>query len=279
MAQQFNFELPKLSASPSYADITKILQSIQGLPRLTDTVLPEIQGLYGEGGPILRPQLDALGDSTAQALARMKSSAMKRGITGSSIEMGGLGQVEQSGLQAEAGLRGNVAQALSQLLFSAMQGDIQAATQLRVLLSQAMGEELGAQRDMTMFNKQLEELGHQAGANRLSARQAETTKMLMDLGKMGAAAGAGALFFSDRRLKRSVKKIGTAAGLDIVRFKWSERAKDVGLTPGRSGAGVIAQQVRERYPRAVLKGPQAYLLVNYAQLPAAVVSAVAAAGR
>ena len=57
------------------------------------------------------------------------------------------------GPQLARGLQTSMA--LSQMLFQAAQGDREAETSLLTMLAQAMGQELGAQRDLQMFQQKL----------------------------------------------------------------------------------------------------------------------------
>lgn len=61
---------------------------------------------------------------------------------------------------------------------------------------------------------------------------------------------------SDRRLKREINRIGThPLGFGIYRFKylWSDTAY----------VGVLAQEVLEKAPHAIVAGPADFLAVNY----------------
>ena len=90
----------------------------------------------------------------------------------------------------------------------------------------------------------------------------------LGLGATGAgAAGAGGLgsaaasalplaASSDRRLKRDVSRIGTLEnGLPVYffRYRWSE---DMHI-------GLMADEVEQVHPEAVVEGPLGYRLVNY----------------
>jgi hypothetical protein len=64
---------------------------------------------------------------------------------------------------------------------------------------------------------------------------------------------------SDARLKRNITKTGThPLGFGIYEFKylWSDVAH----------AGVLAQEVAEQAPHAIVRGPGGYLGVNYGAL-------------
>lgn len=67
-------------------------------------------------------------------------------------------------------------------------------------------------------------------------------------------------FFSDPRLKESIKEIGAIHGHRIFRWKWNDEAKDFGLT-GES-TGVLAHLVNKYNPDAIGVS-DGYLTVNY----------------
>jgi len=91
---------------------------------------------------------------------------------------------------------------------------------------------------------------------------------LMDALTMGATAApniAQLLSFSDQRLKTNIKKIGELPnGIDWVSWDWTEEGKRIaGDTPT---TGVIAQQVKDIIPDAVVMGSDGYYRVNYAKV-------------
>ena len=257
--QRDDFSLPMLSTTPDYQSIVGMLSSISNLPRLRASIQPELEGLMGQGGPILAPALADLGRSTQANVAAAQSDAMRRGLTGSDIEMASMRGERESGLRAESGLRGQFAQSLVDLLFKAQAGDIDAATQLRTMLSQAMGEEMTAQRDMQMFQQQLQELGAQGAANRKS--------QLISSG-IGAIGQIGSSFarYSDSRLKRSLKRIGEASGIGLWSWTWNKRSSKVGMVPGEKSVGVLADEVRNVYPEAI-GHDKGFLTVDIGALP------------
>lgn len=70
-------------------------------------------------------------------------------------------------------------------------------------------------------------------------------------------AGMGAFIFSDRRLKSDIRRIGThPRGFGIFEY----------TICGRRERGVIAQEVREILPHAVIVHPSGFLMVNYGAL-------------
>jgi len=75
-------------------------------------------------------------------------------------------------------------------------------------------------------------------------------------------ATAGAAAASDRRLKTAVRKIGRYRGLNLYTWRWNARAKELFGKTG-ADAGVMAQEVREMAPHAVIVLPSGYLAVDY----------------
>lgn len=84
---------------------------------------------------------------------------------------------------------------------------------------------------------------------------------------LGAGQAAGNIWnsFSDKRLKKNIKYIGTEAGHKIYTWDWTKRGEEIaGKQPTR---GVIAQEVMKTHPDAVTKDPSTgYLVVDYTKL-------------
>jgi hypothetical protein len=77
---------------------------------------------------------------------------------------------------------------------------------------------------------------------------------LMALAKVGP--------FSDIRLKEDISKVGEWKGLNIYRWKWNDKAKELGLD-NQVEIGVIAQELKKTHPQAVSKDKNGYYKVNY----------------
>ena len=80
-----------------------------------------------------------------------------------------------------------------------------------------------------------------------------------DLSILGSLNVDLGVIFSDIRLKRDIARVGTLDnGLPLYRYKylWSDQVF----------VGVMAQEVADVAPDAVVKGDDGYLRVNYAQL-------------
>jgi hypothetical protein len=96
-------------------------------------------------------------------------------------------------------------------------------------------------------------LANQQYAQQLQANSAQTQGLY---GLLGAGAMAGALAWSDRRLKTEIRRIGSWRGLGLYtwRYVW-----------GVGGVGFMADEVREAYPHAVRRF-LGYDLVDYGRL-------------
>jgi len=84
--------------------------------------------------------------------------------------------------------------------------------------------------------------------------------------QMAGMAGAIApMLMSDIRLKSKIKYIGKLAN-GIKFYKWSWNKKGRKLAGNQPEYGVIAQQVREIIPNAVVRGKDGYLQVDYSKV-------------
>ena len=89
------------------------------------------------------------------------------------------------------------------------------------------------------------------------------------LGTIGQIAGiAGSLgwapFSSDTRLKENITYLGKDKGYNIYSWDWNSKAKELGVnTPA---IGVLAQEVKEINPDAVMLDKSGYYKVNYGAL-------------
>jgi hypothetical protein len=80
-------------------------------------------------------------------------------------------------------------------------------------------------------------------------------------GLLGGLIGGAASMFSDRRLKKSVTKVGTKHGLNWYSWVWNERAeKELGLFG--SAEGHMADEVKAVQPELVIEH-NGYETVNY----------------
>ena len=87
----------------------------------------------------------------------------------------------------------------------------------------------------------------------------------MDYLQMGAGLG-GAYFMSDISLKDDLKPVAKINGFQLYTWEWNDRAVELGCSNDPT-FGVVAQEVRETRPEAVLEHPDGYLMVDYRKLP------------
>jgi hypothetical protein len=84
----------------------------------------------------------------------------------------------------------------------------------------------------------------------------------------GSEAGSAAIasMFSDSRLKENVVKIGvTDKGLNWYKWDWNDKAKELGADKHRT-TGVMAQEVMNVIPEAVLMADDGYYRVDYSKV-------------
>lgn len=68
--------------------------------------------------------------------------------------------------------------------------------------------------------------------------------------------------WSDVRLKKNLTRVGTLKkGVGIYTWQWTQKALRLGANPKRT-KGVLAQEVFKVDPKAVIKGPEGFLLVH-----------------
>lgn len=71
---------------------------------------------------------------------------------------------------------------------------------------------------------------------------------------------------SDKRLKKNITKVGKfKSGLNIYKWEWKEGAEKLGADMNHT-IGVIAQEVKDLFPKAVVKMDNGYYAVKYSEL-------------
>ena len=85
-------------------------------------------------------------------------------------------------------------------------------------------------------------------------------------GLASVAGGLGWAPFSDAGLKDNLQPVAKINGFQLYRWTWNERAVELGCSD-QPTFGVVAQEVRETRPEAVVDGPDGYLMVDYRKLP------------
>ena len=85
-----------------------------------------------------------------------------------------------------------------------------------------------------------------------------------------AAAGASAFPTSDVRLKEKIKRVGNLTPeIGLYEWQWNDEAKRIGVGD-QPTVGVIAQEVKDKIPGAVMLGGDGYFRVNYDKIAEAV---------
>ena len=207
------------------------------------------QGMGALTGQQFRQAMDAYGQSGAAARAGGAGIAGlgQQGynmLTGQINTLGGLGAtgrgIQQAGLDAQ----------------------YRAATQMadEPFMRLQRGQQLlgGAAPFMPTFQS-----GYGIGSNALQGVQQPS-----DFAKAQQIASIGASLFamSDSRLKKNIKKIDDVEpGIGWYTWDWNDKAEEIGVT-NLPTEGVIAQEVKEVDPSAVMLGEDGYYRVNYSKI-------------
>jgi hypothetical protein len=86
------------------------------------------------------------------------------------------------------------------------------------------------------------------------------------LGSIGSTIMGFLPFLSDQDLKENIRQLGThKCGLPVYKWEWNSEAIKLGFSD-QSNIGVMAQEVKEKFPDAVYLHPTGYLAVNYGRL-------------
>jgi hypothetical protein len=120
---------------------------------------------------------------------------------------------------------------------------------------------VSAQRSETPQILQANQMGYDAALGAYNAQQAQGANTMGGLFSLGSAAlsnpAASAFMFSDRKLKRNIKRIGThATGVGIYEYTML----------GYPQVGVMAQELQAVRPDLVKRHQNGYLMVNYGGL-------------
>ena len=223
----------------------------------------------------------------AQNQAAQQIYSQLMGVVG--LQNQAIGQNQNAALQQQAAQNSAQAQQFNQALQGAQFGNTaqqQALAQQLQLRNQPLNEisalMSGSQIQMPQFQGytganvaaapvfQATQAGAQDAMARYNAQQAGANALTSGLfglggaalGGAGAAAGGGATgglagLFSDRRLKRNIKRVGThSRGFGVYEYDIFNRRE----------RGVLAQEVAQVMPEAVAMHPSGFLMVNYGVL-------------
>lgn len=185
----------------------------------------------------------ALGQASSQDLARMQAQNQAMG--------------QQYGLNQQAAQFQN--QLRQQAIAEQAQRRGMSLNEMNALLS---GQQVGmpqmpsfntAQRSETPNLLGAMQMGYDANLNAANAQNAANGQLL----SAGTQLGSAAFMFSDRRLKRNIKRVGThEIGVGIYEYTMM----------GIAQRGVIAQEVQSVRPDLVKRHANGYLMVNYGGL-------------
>ena len=177
--QPVKYDMPGgLSPSPGYSDILGMLtRPRQSYTEMTfPSVLPLLQpqeGMAPEIAQAIEMARSIGGEMTGQDVASTQTEMMKRGLTGSSIEAGGLGEARALGgqrtmatvmpmLMQQAQQKQQGREKLAGFLSQAYGIDLKGQDEILDRIAMAMGEEQARSQDAAMFGqymKYLEEGG------------------------------------------------------------------------------------------------------------------------
>lgn len=180
----FQQQTAGMGTDANYGNVIGAIQRAGSVPGMTQTAMPAIQALLAPGGQRASGYEQAIANQTSQNVSAAQSDAMRRGLTGSSMEAASMGGARATGQQNLAQFYSQTANQLSQHMFNAFQGDQRQQREALMALAQAMGQELTSQRDMEMFKQQLQESMAQAARNNKSAMWGA------GIGAVGSIAGA-----------------------------------------------------------------------------------------
>lgn len=191
-------------------------------------------------------QLRQAGFNQAQQMAQQdiqnRLSQANLGLSAAQ-QLGGLGQQSfgyGQAIQNNLAQQGQQQQMLNQALIDAAKAQFGAYTQSPTAGLSIMTQALGA------------------------SPHGQTQTQQSSPGLFGVLSAMAPLFAgSDSRLKESIKKVGELAnGVGVYTWKWTKEA----IEAGKANAmlkGVIAQEVREKFPDAVKVDHDGYMMVNY----------------
>jgi len=216
--------------------VLPLLRPSEGLPGETQEAITNIQNLGQE--------------NIRQSIGNVGTAAQKRGLTGSSIEMGAIGEASRAG-------QADIMRQINPLIANAAQQKIDQRNKFADFLTQAYGVDFQGNEDLLDMIGQImgDELGRQTdlGIAEKTASATESAGTMAGIGNI--IGGLGGALLSDKRLKYDINKVGKLDnGLNVYSFKF----KGSKITQ----IGLIAQEVMEVNPDAV-KVYDGYLAVDY----------------
>jgi hypothetical protein len=106
----------------------------------------------------------------------------------------------------------------------------------------------------------------QANGQAAAGKGSMTGSLIGAGGAMGASyLGSAAFAASDIRLKENLERIGVTDHFIIYRWDWNDIARSIGVDHYPTW-GVIAQDVQETMPDAIIVREDGYLMVDYSKV-------------
>lgn len=210
-------------------------------------------GSVGAGGGMVNPDAFGLARAQSQTLADVAAQSRQ-------MAMGE--QQQQFGLESSLfGINDQSQQQYLQNLMMGQQGLF------------GLGQGVSAQ-ELELFKagllgEQLRGSSYADAAGALAAGQTEKQSSGKGNALIGAAAnvGSAAIGASDRRLKDNIDFVSEGSnGIKWYTWDWNDKAREIGADINNVEFGVIAQEVMEIYPEAVIMSPDGYYRVNYTML-------------
>lgn len=242
-AQAYNTEGNRQQiAAQAAADAANAFQTAQGV---TNREMARRGINASSGAALMMRNQNALGlaGMTAGAATNARRQAEQTGFA-RSLDVTGLGR----GLSgASLGAYGGASGAGTAGLTSAMSPGNQYSSAFGQGAGYAMG---GAQMGLT------------GQGNILNSQTSAYNTGIQARGEMfGSILGAGAAYFSDRRLKENIENVGRDERTMLPLYEFEYKGGT-----GKRFLGVMADDVEKRYPEMVFTMPDGYKAVNYAGL-------------
>ena len=212
---------------PSFEQQATQLQSrLFGGGRLGLRLAGESQGL-GAGSGMVQPDALGLGQAQQQTLAQLAAGSRQQAFG----EQAQLGQMAAQALQSGMGISG-----LEQSL---------------------MGMGLNAEQARAAAALGAGQMELQPYATKAQMEQEQQKANAAFWGNVAGAIGTG-MAASDIRLKDNINHVDTLPnGIKLYTWEWKEERNEPTF-------GVLAQEVQQVLPEAVIEHPDGYLMVNYA---------------
>jgi hypothetical protein len=220
------------------------------------------QGLAQQG---LQQRFQNLGDVSQQALGASTNVADLLRGTARDVSQGRL----QTGRDIASQIGGTTS-ALSDLISRQGSGlaDITGTGGINLanLLQGAGAAQAGGQTDLaTILANIATQQGSQFAARPSAASLLTGQGLLQPIAQAAEGIGTAITAASDSRLKTNIQRTGqTPSGINLYTWDWTEEAKEI--VGDQPTFGVMAQEVMEMTPEAVMMYPDGFYRVDYARI-------------